>query len=328
MEKWKCIVFDLDNTIWDGILSEGNITPRHNMIEAVRKLDERGILVSVSSKNEEVVVMEELRKLRIDQFFVFPQINHQKKYKGILKISQNTGISTSQMVFVDDDFYEIKEMNAFLPDVKAVTPDQFELFFHNEILTCTSITGESKNRRQYFLSEMARFEDEKSWYVSGNEACFEKELKMSFLYRKCLSDDKGRVEELLSRTNKFNNHGQIAHYKTLIAVEYKDKYFAHGIIGVFACRCNEDVLTIDMICVSCRMYARGLVGYLVQGLMDYYYTKHKIRVISLDMRNTANNQYLPLMLKSIGFKASADGMFRCEDKTVTVPEYIDLEYRM
>src|SRR3546814_8248151 len=63
----KCVIFDLDNTLWDGVLLEGDVTLRPAVADVIRQLDERGILISVASKNAHDDAMEWLRAFGLDQ---------------------------------------------------------------------------------------------------------------------------------------------------------------------------------------------------------------------------------------------------------------------
>ena len=83
----KCIVWDLDNTLWDGVYLEGDVRVRPDARRAIEKLDHRGILHSIASRGDEKLALEVLRRIGLRDFFLVPQINWEPKPKSIITIS-------------------------------------------------------------------------------------------------------------------------------------------------------------------------------------------------------------------------------------------------
>src|SRR5436853_7292044 len=93
----KCVVWDLDNTIWDGILLEDtNVVLKPQVLDVIKTLDSRGILNSIASRNDHDTAMEKLKQLSLSEYFLFPQINWNSKADSIQKIAKliNIGIHT------------------------------------------------------------------------------------------------------------------------------------------------------------------------------------------------------------------------------------------
>jgi len=253
------VIFDLDQTLWNGVLSEENVSLKKEFVHAILELDKKGILMSIVSKNSMEQANEKLEEFGIADYFIFPQINYKKKYLNVLLISRKIGISAEQMVFVDDDIYEIKEMNFYIPSMKAVTPEEFIISLKNKRYDVELITEETKNRRQYFLSEMKRIKDEKLYTSIEKSDEFNSRLKMKIFYRKFKIQDKERVNELISRTTKFNNIGEKNKNLKMDVLVYKDNYFEHGIVGVIGYEIKNSVMKLELVCISCRLYARGII---------------------------------------------------------------------
>src|SRR6266540_6551634 len=84
----KCVVWDLDNTVWDGILLEDReVVLRPHVVEILKTLDERGILHSVASRNEHDLAMAKLQEFGIAEYFLYPQINWNPKSGSVAQIA-------------------------------------------------------------------------------------------------------------------------------------------------------------------------------------------------------------------------------------------------
>src|SRR5258708_39532021 len=117
----KCVVWDLDGTLWQGTLLEGDdliLTP--GMKGVIQELDNRGILQSIASKNDYVVAWEKLAAFGLDEYFLHPQINWANKSDSIKAIADKLGIGLDTFVFVDDQAFERDEVRYFLPEVATI----------------------------------------------------------------------------------------------------------------------------------------------------------------------------------------------------------------
>lgn len=327
MKQIKCVVFDLDNTIWDGIISQDeDVKINKNIMEIIERLDENGVLLSVASKNESKLAMKVLKKLNIDSYFIFPQINYKKKHMSILEISRKTGISVNQMVFVDDDFYEILEMKSNIPEILAMDVAEFEKKSNEGAFDSEFVTNETKNRRKYFLSEMQRIKDMERYAISKKGEMYDSSLEMEFSYRKNNPLDNERISELQNRTNKFNNRGSFNSKDHIWVFEYKDRYFDHGVVGLFGIRTKENALYFDNVCISCRMFARDIVGFVFKGIINHYIEKHDISSIQVDMNKNMDNLYFVTTLKSLGFCKKDKYLYELNtNKMFEIPGYIKMK---
>ncbi|WP_254897283.1 HAD-IIIC family phosphatase [Amycolatopsis sp. Hca4] len=87
--KIKCVVWDLDNTVWDGVLLEdGDVQLRPWVVEHVKRLDAMGVLHSVASKNDHETAMAKLREFGLDEYFLFPRISWNAKSVSIGQIAR------------------------------------------------------------------------------------------------------------------------------------------------------------------------------------------------------------------------------------------------
>ena len=95
-KKVKCVVWDLDNTLWDGILVEdgpGNLRLKLGIVDVIKELDHRGILHSIASKNNREEALKLLRDFHIDEYFLYPQISWDPKSEAIKAIARRLNIA-------------------------------------------------------------------------------------------------------------------------------------------------------------------------------------------------------------------------------------------
>ena len=111
----KCIVWDLDNTIWDGTLTESkNVKLKHYIKDIIGELDARGILNSIASKNNYGDAVEKLKEFGIYEYFLYPEINWNPKSSSIANIQKNLNIGIDTFMFIDDQQFELDEVKLFM----------------------------------------------------------------------------------------------------------------------------------------------------------------------------------------------------------------------
>ena len=114
----KCVVWDLDNTLWKGILLEDDdVELRPEVCRTLKALDERGIIHSIASKNDYFCAVAKLKELQVFDYFLCPQISWSTKVKGIKTIAQSLNIGFDSIVFVDDNPFERNLVRELLPAV-------------------------------------------------------------------------------------------------------------------------------------------------------------------------------------------------------------------
>src|SRR5258708_11166010 len=107
----KCLVWDLDNTLWQGVLSEGNDVVLHdNIAMIVKELDGRGILQSIASKNDSTSALKKVDELGLREYFLYPQVNWNSKSASIQEIAKLINIGLDAIAFIDDDPFEREEV--------------------------------------------------------------------------------------------------------------------------------------------------------------------------------------------------------------------------
>ncbi len=120
---FKCIVWDLDNTLWDGKLATDGplgIRLRRWVVEVIETTDRRGIFHSIASRNNYADAMAVLRAHSLEEFFVFPQINREAKIDCIRKIAQRLRIEVGALAYVGDQEFERTKLQSALPGITVI----------------------------------------------------------------------------------------------------------------------------------------------------------------------------------------------------------------
>ena len=156
-KRIKCVVWDLDGTIWDGILMEScEVRLRPGIRHIIETLDHRGILHSIASKNSYRDAVCKLKELGLEEYFLYPEINWNAKSASIGSIRKNLNIHTDSILFVDDDPRERDEVNSVYPNIRCVDASDVGTLPDMPCLNPRFITEDSKKRRRMYLSDIRR----------------------------------------------------------------------------------------------------------------------------------------------------------------------------
>ncbi|MGF9844208.1 MULTISPECIES: HAD-IIIC family phosphatase [Bacillus] len=122
----QCVVWDLDNTIWNGDLrKEETITLRENTLQTIQSLHNLGIIQSIASKTDYTKGLAKLKQLGIEKYFVLPQLSSNNKSTSIKKIARLFHIKLQKIVFIDNDILELKEVSSKLPQVTCINATKY-----------------------------------------------------------------------------------------------------------------------------------------------------------------------------------------------------------
>ncbi|HEY8934867.1 MAG TPA: HAD-IIIC family phosphatase, partial [Cyclobacteriaceae bacterium] len=199
----KCVAWDLDNTLWRGILSEDNdVVLINHAAELVEQLDERGILQTIVSKNNFEPAWQKLKAFGLDHYFLHPAINWSQKSENIKVISKKLNIGIDAFAVIDDSSFERDEIKSALPTVKTYNEKQIvEILSYKEF--DVPITTASKKRRESYLTEQVR-DDARATFAGTYEDFLERcEMKVE-AFTPTQEDDILRCWELVQRSNQLN----------------------------------------------------------------------------------------------------------------------------
>ena len=293
----KCVVWDLDHTLWEGTLLEGGVSGlRPGVVEAMRTFDGRGILQSIASKNDHVLAWSKLEEFGVAEFFLYPQINWGAKSGSIERIAKDLNIGLDTFAFIDDQPFEREEVKSALPKVTCFDAAELDTLPARPEFNPRFVTEDSRRRREMYQADITRKQVEE--HFEGPKDSFLASLEMKMSIHPAREEDLKRAEELTLRTNQLNTTGFTYSYDELNFFRQSDthklwiaglddKYGAYGKIGLALIECDKEVWQIKLLLMSCRVMARGVGNVLINHIRNQA-RRHGVRLLAEMLPNDRN----------------------------------------
>ena len=306
----KCLVWDLDNTLWNGVLLENDsVYVTEQVVNIIKQLDSRGILQSIASRNEHEPAMQKLQDLGLHQYFLYPQINWNSKASSIKVIAESINIGLNAVAFIDDQPFEREEVSFALPEVHCIDAANLASLPDMPELNPRYITEDSKLRRLMYQADIERNKAEQGFV--GPQEEFLATLKMRFTIAPAKEEDLQRAEELTERTNQLNTTGytysydELNHFRKssqhkLLIADLSDKFGSYGKIGLALVERQDTVWTIKLMLMSCRVMSRGVGTILLSHLMQE--AKKAGATLHADFVSNDRNRMMYVTYKLAGFR--------------------------
>lgn len=287
-KKIKCVVWDLDNTLWDGVLVEdgpAKLRLKPEVAAIIESLDQRGILHSIASKNNAGEASEAVERFKLKDYFLYPQISWQPKSQAIKRIAEQLNIGLDTLLFVDDSPFELEEVKTVCPEVRILNAAHYRSLL--EMKECqVPVTAESRERRKMYQVEMDRqsvaegFGDD---YMTFLRHC---QIRLNIC--PMTEENLERVHELTQRTNQMNFSGNRYDREVLreilrnpdletCVLSCEDRFGSYGVIGFSLVNRREPRMTDLMF--SCRVQSKrvehAFLAYIIRKSMgetgkDFY----------------------------------------------------------
>ena len=313
----KCVIFDLDNTLWDGVLLEGDVVLRGSVRALFETLDARGILLSAVSKNAPDDAMAKLRAFGLDEYLLHPQIGWGPKSDGVRRIAQSLDIGTDTFLFVDDNPFERAEVERAVPGVETL-PDTALATLADHPRLQGAVTEESRRRRLMYREAGARQAAAAAYgsdYVDFLRSC-----EIGVEIRPPAPADRQRIAELVQRTNQLNFSGRKYPEEEVAAiladpsrekyvVACRDRFGDYGIVGFCLARVERDRVLVEDLMLSCRVQGK----FIEQALFDHLARRPGWSAASIEVNfhATARNGAARAVLESLGFEeATGEALLR------------------
>jgi FkbH-like protein len=309
-EPIKCVVWDLDNTVWRGVLLEDRrVEFKSDVLQAMRDLDERGILQSIASRNDYEFARKRLTEQGMWDLFLHPQVHWGPKSGSIQRISELLNIGLNTFAFIDDDPFERDEVKYQHREVTCVDPVTLPEFLRLPRAIPAFVTGEARMRRQMYQSEASRTQAREQ--CGGTDAEFLTSLNLRLEIRRATRDDLQRAEELTVRTNQLNSTGQTYSYDELekliaspdhivLVSSLTDKYGPYGTIGLSLIARTKGSWLIQLLLMSCRVMSRGVGNVMLAYIMSM--ARRAGVTLRANFVSTDRNRMMYIAYKFAGFK--------------------------
>ena len=292
----KCVVLDLDNTLWGGIVGEDGVDGiRLDMVypgsayrafqQALLALNDRGILLAAASKNNPADVDEVFDKhphmLLTKSDFAAMQVGWHPKSQMIEAIADELAIGLEHIVLIDDSPVECAEVSRALPMVRTILfprqPEQFATALGEEgLFDVLQFSKEDRNRARLY-KQRAAAENLRS--KAPNLEDFYRSLEMEIVVEAVNAGTLTRTAQLTQKTNQLNLttyryteadiaarlHDPSWHCST---VTVRDRFGDNGIIGVMLAHHVADRLILDTFLMSCRVIGRTVETAMLAHLCD------------------------------------------------------------
>ncbi|PRX55305.1 HAD-IIIC family phosphatase [Flagellimonas meridianipacifica] len=326
----KCLILDLDNTTWGGIIGDDGIENIEvgslgigkafsEFQQWVKKLKNRGIIIAVCSKNTESVAKEPFEKhpemvLRLEDISVFVA-NWENKADNIRQIQQILNIGFDSMVFLDDNPFERNIVRENLPDVLVPElpedpANYLEYLYGLNLFETTSFSGEDAKRTKLYQIEAERVKAHKKF---TNEDDFLKNLAMTSKVEPFTPFNTPRIAQLSQRSNQFNlrtvrysesDVEQMANSEDYATFSFtlEDRFGDNGLICAIILQ-KEDPKTwfIDTWFMSCRVLKRGMENFVLNTIVTFA-KENNFDFLKGEYIPTPKNKLVENHYKDLGFE--------------------------
>lgn len=263
----KCVAWDLDNTLWKGILVEDGVERlvlNEGAVSLIKELDRRGIVHTVLSKNDQGPALEALKKFGVEEYFVFPHINWLPKSGNLQAAAKEINIGLDTFAFIDDSPFERGEVSEKLPMVRVFNATEIgDLATRSEFNP--PISSESANRRLSYRKEMQRKTAASEFQGDYDEFLRSCGIVLTMFDLRTASEaEYRRCYELIQRTNQLTLAGHRYsedEFKNFVmrsgirafGIRCADKFGDYGIVGAVIYSIDGNAAKVEEFVMSCRV---------------------------------------------------------------------------
>lgn len=324
----KALVFDCDNTLWNGILGEDGFAginmSQHDKVGIVfaevqsiaKSLAAKGVIIGICSKNNPEDV-DEVLATHIDMILqekevVIKKVNWRNKSENLAAIAQELNIGLDSIVFIDDSPFEINLIKEELPSITTIQVPQ-NIYEYPAVMKKAaslfyqiSYTAEDANKVKMYQQQQARVLEKDSHadidtYLSSLQILLDIKINEPTLIP--------RIAQLTQKTNQFNlttrrySETDILKFfekDLVLAVNVKDKYGDSGVTGLAIVLIEGDSAIIDTLLMSCRVLGRKIEFVIIDEMIKYLCEKNISEIRAHYIPSSKNSQVKDLYDK-VGF---------------------------
>ena len=338
----KCLVLDLDNTLWGGVLGEDGVEgiklggdypgkAFHLFQEGLLELKRSGVMLAVCSKNNEADVIDAWQRhpdmvLRADSFVAW-RINWADKATGIRHLAEELNIGLDSIVFVDDSPSERELVRQALPEVEVPDfpsqPYELPAFFHSLVekyFRIYTITAEDAAKTEQYKANALRAQSQRD-FVDFD--AYLRSLEIMITIEAVNEFNIPRIAQLTQKTNQFNlttrryTESDIRRFLQrgwkIWCLSVSDRFGDDGITGCIM----VDGDAIDTFLLSCRILGKGIEYVFAKQILSLL-KEQGIKTVSAEYIPTAKNAQVCGFLEAVGFK---DNIIDLDTADLSIKDY-------
>lgn len=352
VKRIKCAVFDLDNTLWDGILIEDgpdNLRVNQKFCNILLGLAHRGIILALCSKNEpssESTIFDVLKKdsygRHIVRYICEWRINWNPKSENLKGIAKDLNIGLDTLAFFDDSDFELREVNENAPKVSTYGDSDIYNILNDPRFNSIGgkISFNSEKRLQTYIANKERkleYKKVENCSSEGSNDAFKNfmiksEFKLNVDFAK--SDDLERIHEVIQRTNQMNvtlERTDLSEIKGfyeqegsyIFSINLEDKFGDYGNVGavIVVTEPEGDECYIKEFALSCRAMGKSVEDATIIKILGVMEEKGLKRV-KIKLVETDKNKTLVQIFKNYDFVKMGDlFVHQISDRTYKYPEW-------
>ena len=328
LPRLKCIVVDLDNTLWGGIIGEDGLSgiklgPQYpgsayvSFQQFLLQMKSLGVLLAINSRNNPADAIEVFEKhpycvLKIVDFAAY-RINWQDKDINIRELAQEINVGLDSMMFVDDNPAECERVRSAAPEVVVVhlsgSPLDFSKLVLNSGVFFAHVLTEEDRRRGELYTLQKKVSEARASATSFEE--FARSLAMELTIAPVTPADIPRVAQLTQKTNQFNlttrryQETEISQMleaasRKLYLLKLSDRFGDYGIIGVIILDTESEAWTVDTFLLSCRVIGRKIEEAILAFMINLASMSGAQRLVG-QYRLTPKNKIVEDLYAKAGF---------------------------
>jgi len=349
----KCIVLDLDNTLWGGIVGEDGIEgiklgpdpagrPFIEFQKVIKSLLKSGIILAINSKNNSKDAMKVIKEhphmiLKEDDFACL-KINWNDKIANMRDISNELNIGSDSMVFFDDDPVNRELIKISMPEIKTIDlpkdPSSYALILRGlNDFNVLKITDDDFKRAKMYRQEYDRHVFEST---TKNLEEYLKKLDIKVKIRLADKFSIPRISQLSLKTNQFNlttKRYQEEEIKKFVkddkmivgCAEVEDKFGESGITNMFIIKKNNEEWILDTFLLSCRIIGRGIEEGILSKIIEIG-KKEGIKKIKAQFIPTEKNKPAENFLSDFGFQKEEEDWVFLLQNSIKIPTHLSVKF--
>lgn len=348
----KALIFDCDNTLWNGIAGEDSIDelisnslkPSGKVFKDVqsyaKRLKSQGVILGLCSKNNPADIKDLFESLPDTALswsdFTVKQINWKDKAENLLTISEELNIGADSIVFIDDSPQECERINEALPEIHTLTVPNDIFQYPSAVRSTASLfhtgkTTEDQLRTVYYDQEKARREI-LAHFNSVDD--YLNSLNLNVFYSINKPEAVKRLANLSQKSNQFNftqlrySESQLTQFiangtHQVWSFSVSDKFGDYGITGGIVIRTAKDTATIENFFMSCRIIGRKIESSILSELLTNF-SKKGINSIEIDFKPSERNFPAQEFLKQFDSFNNCNFSIRAQS-SLSSPPFIKLQ---